>query len=101
MKEGKIRKFDDTQRTDNQTVQRLRPLYPLWILEGVGQLPRKWRRKSQRTNRWETRKEKIKDKKGKNKQTQKIKVGDTICGLKIQDDAIHFCMNTHYPKFEF
>ena len=37
MKEGKIRKFDDTQRTDNQTVQRLRPLYPLWILEGVGQ----------------------------------------------------------------
>ena len=32
-----IRKFDDTQRTDNQTVQRLRPLYPLWILEGVGQ----------------------------------------------------------------
>ena len=25
------------QRTDNQAVQRLRPLYPLWILEGVGQ----------------------------------------------------------------
>ena len=26
------------QRTDRHTVQRLRPLYPLWILEGVGQL---------------------------------------------------------------
>ena len=39
MKEGKIRKFDDKeQRTENnQTVQRLRPLYPLWILEGAGQ----------------------------------------------------------------
>ena len=37
MKEGKMRKFAYTQRTDNQTVQRLRPLYPLWILEGAGQ----------------------------------------------------------------
>ena len=37
MKEEKIRKFDDTQGTDRQTVQRLRPLYPLWILEGAGQ----------------------------------------------------------------
>ena len=25
-------------RANNQAVQRLRPLYPLWILEGVGQL---------------------------------------------------------------
>ena len=45
MKEGKMRKFAYTQRTDNQTdrqtVQRLRPLYPLWILEGVGQLQRR------------------------------------------------------------
>ena len=39
MKEGKIRKFDDTmEQTDRHTVQRLRPLYPLWILEGAGQL---------------------------------------------------------------
>ena len=33
----KWRKFAYKKRTDNQTVQRLRPLYPLWILEGVGQ----------------------------------------------------------------
>ena len=33
-----MRKFAYKKRTDNQTVQRLRPLYPLWILEGVGQL---------------------------------------------------------------
>ena len=41
MKEGKIRKFDDKKRTDRQTdkdgIQTLRPLYPLWILEGAGQ----------------------------------------------------------------
>ena len=37
MKEEKIRKFADTQGTDKHTVQRLRPLYPLWILEGAGQ----------------------------------------------------------------
>ena len=33
-----MRKFAYKKRTDRQTVQRLRPLYPLWILEGVGQL---------------------------------------------------------------
>ena len=38
----KMRKFADTMeqtdnQTDRQTVQRLRPLYPLRILEGVGQ----------------------------------------------------------------
>ena len=32
-----MRKFADKQTKNNQTVQRLRPLYPLWILEGVGQ----------------------------------------------------------------
>ena len=42
MKEGKIRKFAyKEQRTDRQTnkhrIQTLRPLYPLWILEGDGQ----------------------------------------------------------------
>ena len=41
-----MRKFADKQtknkeQTDRQTVQRLRPLYPLWILEGVGQLQRR------------------------------------------------------------
>ena len=38
------------EQTDNQTVQRLRPLYPLWILEGVGQLENLLTRKEQ-TNR--------------------------------------------------
>ena len=33
-----MRKFAyKEQRTIKQTVQRLRPLYPLWILEGAGQ----------------------------------------------------------------
>ena len=49
MKEGKIRKFAYKKRTDKQTdrqtVQRLRPLYPLWILEGAGQLEKEWVRK--------------------------------------------------------
>ena len=39
MKEGKIRKFAYTmEQTGNQGIQTLRPLYPLWILEGAGQL---------------------------------------------------------------
>ena len=39
MKEGKIRKFDDKEQADKDGIQTLRPLYlyPLWILEGVGQ----------------------------------------------------------------
>ena len=37
MKEGKMRKFADTQRTDRHGIQTLRPLYPLWILERAGQ----------------------------------------------------------------
>ena len=35
-----MRKFADTQGTDKDGIQTLRPLYlyPLWILEGAGQL---------------------------------------------------------------
>ena len=37
MKEGKIRKFAYKKRTNTHRIQTLRPLYPLWILEGAGQ----------------------------------------------------------------
>ena len=38
MKEGKMRKFADKEQTKNRHgIQTLRPLYPLWILEGAGQ----------------------------------------------------------------
>ena len=46
-----------TQRTDNQRIQPLRPLYPLWILEGAGQLwfhykrkRKEWKDRSNRQN---------------------------------------------------
>ena len=32
-----MRKFADKEQTDKHGIQTLRPLYPLWILEGAGQ----------------------------------------------------------------
>ena len=64
MKEGKIRKFDDTQGTDRQTVQRLRTLYPLWILEGAGQyynLRKNKRKNSKITTIYRPKSEKLKN----------------------------------------
>ena len=51
-----MRKFAYKEQTDRQTdkhrIQTLRPLYPLWILEGVGQLENLMtKNKEQRTNR--------------------------------------------------
>ena len=47
-----MRKFaDKEQRTDRHGIQTLRPLYPLWILEGAGQLENLLTIKEQRTDR--------------------------------------------------